>query len=112
MAIRKAVDTAQLLVSEATLEELADVLGRAKFDSYVTVRDRLEFLRYLSRVVEVISVIHRIHACRDPRDDKFLELAVNGQASLIVTGDKDLLALNPFREKPIITAAAYLTRPM
>jgi predicted nucleic acid-binding protein len=62
MAIRKAVDTAQLLASEVTSEELADVLGRAKFDPYVTVRDRQEFLRHLSRVVEVVPV-NTLHSC-------------------------------------------------
>ena len=39
-AVRKAVDDAQLLASEATLEELADVLARAKFDPYVSIADR------------------------------------------------------------------------
>jgi len=58
----------------------------------------------------MVPVIHTIRACRDPRDDKFLELAVNGEADLIVTGDQDLLALHPFRDVPIITPAAYVGR--
>ena len=67
-------------------------------------------------VAVVISVgsrarsTHTVRACRDPRDDKFLELAVNGEATLIVTGDNDLLSLNPFRDIPIITPAAHLSR--
>jgi putative PIN family toxin of toxin-antitoxin system len=109
-AVRKAVDTAQLLVSEATLTELADVLSRPKFDAYVTIEDRQEFFRRLSRVVEVVPITYVVHACRDPRDDKFLELALNGNADLIVTGDDDLLVLNPFRGIPIITPAGYLKR--
>lgn len=109
-AVRKAVDTAQLLVSEATLIELADVLSRPKFDPYVTIEDRQEFFRRLSRVVEVVPITYVVHACRDPRDDKFLELALNGNADLIVTGDDDLLVLNPFRDIPIITPAGYLKR--
>lgn len=47
-------------------------------------------------------------ACRDPTDDKFLELAVNGHADLIVTGDGDLLVLNPFRDIPIVTPAMFV----
>ncbi len=107
-AVRKAVDEAQLLISEATLEELADVLARAKFDPYVTIEERQDFLRLLGRIAEMIPIIHVIHACRDPRDDKFLELAVNGEASFIITGDADLLDLHPFRGIPIITPASYL----
>ncbi len=109
-AVRKAVDEAQLLASEATLEELADVLSRRKFDPYVTVEERQAFLRLLGRIVELVPVIHTVRECRDPRDDKFLELAVNGEADLIVTGDDDLLVLDPFREIPILTPAAYLDR--
>jgi uncharacterized protein len=57
---------------------------------------------------EMVAITERIVACRDPKDDKFLELAVNGHADLIVTGDADLLALNPFREISIVTPAAFV----
>ncbi len=107
-AVRKAVDEAQLLISEATLEELADVLARAKFDPYVTIEERQDFLRLLGHIAEMIPIIHTGHACRDPRDDKYLERAVNGEASFIITGDADLLDLHPFRGIPIITPASYL----
>jgi predicted nucleic acid-binding protein len=46
--------------------------------------------------------------CRDPHDDKFLEVAVNGHADLIVSGDGDLLALNPFRNISIVTPAMFV----
>jgi hypothetical protein len=55
---------------------------------------------------ELVTITERIAACRDPTEDKFLELAVNGYADLIVNGDGDLLALNPFRDIPIVTPAA------
>jgi predicted nucleic acid-binding protein len=57
---------------------------------------------------ELVPIAERIAACRDPTDDKFLELAVNGHADLIVTGDRDLLALNPFRQIPIMTPADFV----
>ena len=47
--------------------------------------------------VRPVTIVERITACRDPTDDKFLELAVNGRADMIVTGDLDLLVLSPFR---------------
>lgn len=98
----------QLLASAATLEELVDVISRPKFDPYVTVVERQGFLRRLGRLVERVPIVHRIEACRDPRDDEFLELAVNGRAAVIVTGDDDLLVLNPFRDIPILASASYL----
>ncbi len=57
---------------------------------------------------ELVTITQRIAACRDPTDDKFLELAVNGHADLIVSGDGDLLALNPFRQIPIVTPAIFV----
>jgi putative PIN family toxin of toxin-antitoxin system len=107
-AVRRAVNEAQLLVSDATMTELADVLARPKFDAYVSLEDRQQFIRLLGRIVEMVPIVHTVRACRDPRDDKFLELPVNGEADLIVTGDEDLLALHPFRGVPIITPAAYV----
>jgi len=44
------------------------------------------------------EVTVRINACRDIKDNKFLELAVSGNASAIITGDNDLLTLNPFQK--------------
>ena len=57
---------------------------------------------------ELVTLTERIVACRDPTDDKFLELAVNGHTDLIVSGDGDLLALNPFREIQVVTPAAFV----
>lgn len=88
--------------------ELADVLARPKFDPYATIAERQEFLRLVVRVAERVPIIHIVEACRDPTDDKFLELAVNGAAERIVTGDADLLALHPFRGIEILTPARYL----
>jgi uncharacterized protein len=107
-AVRKAVDTGQLLVSEATMDELADVLSRRKFDRYISMEDRQGFIRLLGRVAEMVPIVYPIQACRDPRDDKFLEVAVNGSAALIVTGDADLLALHPFQRTAILSPADYL----
>jgi len=53
-------------------------------------------------------ITERVVACRDPTDDKFLELAINGRADRIVTGDPDLLVLNPFRGIPIFSPATFV----
>lgn len=109
-AVRKAADEGRLLMSEPTMLELVAVLGRAKFDPYVSVVDRQEFIRRLGRIAEMVPTVRVVRACRDPRDDKFLEVAVNGRADLIITGDHDLLELDPFMGIPILSPAAYLAR--
>jgi uncharacterized protein len=111
-AVRLAVAENRVLASDDTLMELADVLSRPKFDPYVTVEERQTFLRLFGRIVERVQIIHVVRACRDPKDDKFLELAANGSADTIVTGDNDLLALHPFRGIPVLSPAAFLaSRP-
>jgi putative PIN family toxin of toxin-antitoxin system len=107
-AVKKAVEKGEILMSESTLYELAEVLGREKFDVYVSIQDREEFLRILGRIVEMVPILQAVHACRDVRDNHILEEAVNGRAQVIVTGDEDLLVLNPFRGIPIIRPADFL----
>ena len=70
--------------------------------------DRLEVLELLLKNAAVVDITEPVAACRDPDDDKFLELAVNGSATCVVTGDADLLALHPFRGIPILTPADFL----
>ncbi len=110
-AVRRIVDHGQLLASDAALTELAEVLARDQFDRYADLVDRQEFFKQLSRVVERIAITYIVRACRDPKDNKFLELAVNGNANLIVTGDRDLLVLSPFQKISVITPANFLQRP-
>lgn len=98
------------LMSEATLTELSDVLARDKFDRYVTREDRQHFLRLLGGIVRVIPITQRISACRDPADDKFLDVALGGEAHVILTGDQDLLALHPFHGIEILDPAGFLAR--
>lgn len=97
-----------ILVSQSLVEELSDVLGRDKFDHYVTREERENFLESLIRESEVVEIADEVQACRDPKDDRILELAVNGNATIIVTGDDDLLVLSPFRGIPIVTPAVLL----
>jgi len=107
-AVRHIIEEGLLLVSEASLDELADVLSRNKFDAYVSVEDRQAFFRLLVRIAEIVPISTSIQACRDPKDDKFLELAVSGEASWIVTGDQDLLVLNPFRDIHVAAPSEFL----
>ena len=99
-----------LLASEHTLEELNDVLYRAKFDKYLPEQKRLEFFAAFVRKAEVMAVSEVITDCRDVKDNKFLALAISGNASHLISGDKDLLVLNPFREVLIMPPATFLNK--
>lgn len=107
-AVRKAVTEDRILMSEESLYELADVLSRKKFDRYVSVEDREEFVRVMLRVAEMIPIVSAVHECLDKADNRILEVAVNGDAELIVSGDSDLLVLNPFRGIPIMKPGDYV----
>jgi putative PIN family toxin of toxin-antitoxin system len=107
-AAMHAIDSGIILVSEDTMNELADVLARPKLDRYLSLKTRQQFLLELGEIAQLVPIIQRIRVCRDPRDDKFLELAVNGQAHLILTGDRDLHSLHPFRGIAILSPADYL----
>jgi putative PIN family toxin of toxin-antitoxin system len=72
------------------------------------VKQRAVFLRQLAKSAEFVPIIQLVRECRDPEDDKILEVALNGRAGLIITGDDDLLALDPWQEIAIVTPAEYL----
>lgn len=107
-AVRRVLKGSIILASDDTLAELASVLARPKFNKYISLKDRQQFLRKFVRICESIIITKRIQLCRDPRDDKYLELAVNGNADLIISGDKDLLSLHPFGEVQIFSPTRYL----
>lgn len=98
-----------LLFSDGTFAELAARLAGPKFDRYVDQVVRRRFLSDLAAVAEWVEVTGAVRACRDPDDDKFLEAAVRGEADCIVTGDRDLLTLDPFEGVAIVTPHDFLS---
>jgi putative PIN family toxin of toxin-antitoxin system len=107
MAAHLVADSGLLLKSTITERELFVTLARPRLAPLIPPHFR-DWLGELMVAAELVAIAERITACRDPKDDKFLELAVNGHADLIVSGDADLLALNPFREIPIVTPATFV----
>lgn len=107
-ALNKARKEGRLTISEPIARELAEVLIRPKFDKYLSLDIRLEIIDDFISIVEVIKPHITVEVCRDYKDNKFLELACSAGAACIITGDHDLLVLNPFREVPIKTPAEFL----
>jgi putative PIN family toxin of toxin-antitoxin system len=99
-----------LIFSAATYDELADVLMRPKLDRYVSRRTREALLRTWHKAAVIFpdaALREEVRDCRDPDDDKFLELALASGARAIVTGDKDLLVLDPWRGIRMVKLADF-----
>ncbi len=109
--ISQVVDTAlggQLLLSQDTFDELRNVVERFVNRGFISVRESSELLGSLVEAAEWIKILEHLQACRDPKDNKFLELAINGNAEYLVSGDKDLLELHPFKQTKILSAKDFI----
>ena len=107
-ALELAEEQGIILYSEATLSELGQVLNRPKFNKYLSPEERQLFLIKFINSCELVKITETITICRDKKDNKFLELAVSGNANLIITGDLDLLVLNPFQSIEILTPDRFV----
>lgn len=112
--LRQVIDKAKteyvLCVSEETICEFLEVVNRPKFARYFqSQNDRATFIDLVQNASKMIEVVHEVNDCPDPKDNKFLALALSTNAVYLVTGDKkDLLAMNPYHGVQIITARAFL----
>lgn len=104
------LEKCRVIYSQSTVIELISTIYYRKFDRYLSSDDRINFLKSYSDLAVEIKVTTVITACRDQSDNKFLELAVDGHAEYIITGDKDLLVLHPFRNISIMTPTAFLEK--
>jgi putative PIN family toxin of toxin-antitoxin system len=107
-ALNKALDTDKILISQEIILELTQVLNRNKLNKYLLKEERLKFLADFLKDVQTVTIYQKIDACRDKKDNKFLDLAICGQAQYIITGDQDLLILNPFSGIYIINPKQFL----
>jgi putative PIN family toxin of toxin-antitoxin system len=109
---RKALDKArkqgQIVISQESVDEFTEVFIRPKFDRYLPLELRLEIIDDFISIAYLVKSSVKISVCRDPKDDKFLELALAAKAKYLITGDQDLLVLHPFQGILIITAAEFL----
>ncbi|MBU1664899.1 MAG: putative toxin-antitoxin system toxin component, PIN family [Gammaproteobacteria bacterium] len=108
LALEKALLHFDIAVSDETLEELATVLGRPKFDRYAPMQARQAFIEGFSARVLRFAVTQVVTDCPDPKDNKFLALAETAGAELIIASDPHLTDMHPWRGIPILPPAAFL----
>ncbi len=98
----------RLILSQAVEDEYRDVLFRPKFDRIIPAERRSRILDIVLVGTERITPTQAVRDCRDPKDDKYLELALAGGAQAIVSSDSDLLVLHPWRGVSIVAPADFL----
>lgn len=91
-----------ILFSTDLFDELIEVLQRPKFTKYFSQEDIQEFVSLVHSKVEWIGINKHFDDCRDPKDNFLLDLCVSGNADYLISGDEDLLTLNPFGHTKII----------
>lgn len=96
-----------VFISAAAFDELTAVLARDKFNAWRPLEYRLMWLRLFRESVILLASTTPIQACRDPKDDKFLELAIAADAHFLVSSDQHLLEMDPFRGVRILQLADF-----
>jgi len=99
-----------LLRSEETMRELRDVLSREKFDRHQPREKREDFVSFFHEFAEPVEIRSQFAISDDPNDDKFLDLAVDGAADFLISGDDHLLRLHSVRGIPILKPLEFLGR--
>jgi putative PIN family toxin of toxin-antitoxin system len=112
-ALQTALLSHHVWVSAETLDELERVLRREKFDRYMKLESRVEFVERVRRDCVHCVVPSEVFAgargvCRDANDDQFLALCAAAHADILVSSDNDLLVLHPWRGTPILTPAQFV----
>ena len=97
-----------IVLSDAVHAEIAEVLARPKFARVLTEDRRRETLELLAAAALWIGPKEVVNDCRDAKDNCYLELALAAQATVIVSGDEDLLVLDPWRDVRVLRPARFL----
>ncbi|MHB1200903.1 MAG: putative toxin-antitoxin system toxin component, PIN family [Polaromonas sp.] len=108
LALERALLHYEVCVSPVTFAELQTVLLRPKFDRYASAAARQVFVEGLRRHLRMVEVTQEVKECADPKDDKFLALALAVSAEMIVASDPHLTQMHPWRAIPILPPAAFL----
>ncbi|GHT03942.1 hypothetical protein FACS189474_5740 [Bacteroidia bacterium] len=99
----------QILFSQKLLNELHDVTLRPKFRRYFSIDRVEELLKEIKKYTKMIRVKTIVTLCRDPKDNFLLELAIDGKAHFLLTGDNDLLDIKQIGETSILKVQDFLS---
>ena len=92
-----------IIITEQLLQEIITVTKREKLRKYFPEENVNELLEFLEAIAENVKIKPLHFLSKDPKDNFLLDLIDLSKADYLVTGDKDLLDLNPFKTAQIIT---------
>lgn len=95
--------------NESTFAELESRIQREKFDRYFGDNGRIVFLTRLAEVVENFPIKTKLQISRDADDNKFLELAIDAGAEIIISGDIHLKEISEYQGIKIMSPADALS---
>ena len=98
-----------LIISAELIDEIVEVIQRIKFRKYFKMDDVERLLLKIKSRAAFIDVKSEISECSDPKDNFLLSLSQDGNASHLLTGDKDLLVLKRFGQTKILKITEYLS---
>ncbi len=100
-------DQLTLLFSERLIEEFVEVALRPKLQKYFQYQDVENILFHFEAFGEKVEVLRKVDLCRDEKDNFLIELALDGKADYLITGDADLLILNEIEGVKVLTFSDF-----
>ena len=110
-ALAQALSSDEIALSISVYLEIADVMNRPRLARFIDADRRDDVMRALYGAGRWFEPSEPVADCRDAKDNKYLELMLASGASILVSGDEDLLTLDPWRGKRILRPADYLAMP-
>ena len=97
-----------LILSSELIEELLEVLNRPKFKKIISIKEKETLIEFFGQHGKLISVKSKVNICRDKKDNFLLNLSIDGKATYLITGDKDLLDLKKINDTKILRISDFL----
>ena len=107
-ALGFALEHFEVCVSQAMLDELLASLRKPKHERYASLPAREAFFERFLLATRSVTIHTHVHECRDPTDDKVLDLAVAAQTKILVASDADLTSMHPWRGVEILPPRQFL----
>ena len=96
--------------NQATWHELETRIAKKKFENYFGENGRLRHLIKIAQSVQFFRAAAEVEVSRDPTDNKFVELAIDCGAKIIISGDIDLKEIKSYRGIDMLSPARFFER--
>ena len=100
----------EIFISLELIEELTETLTKPRLQKYLSQARTTYLFELIWQKAQLIKVNIALKICRDPKDDFIINLATEANTHYIITGDIDLLVLNPVDKIEVITIADFLKK--